>query len=227
MDILFMVVSSCKKCGEPNFLTPHANNNNSLAVLGSLILTSVIAAPLLNQPAQTETGKGDDVFKVIMTIFDVDESKGDVVAIVTANNDVAKVKLFDALGPEVVPINASEEAGHFIEYVATFPNFTVNTGDEYKACVATVKNLELACKIGNNSPAPRPEFVDLSLSTSNSSGSEQVTTEEGDSGNDENADTTDEGSEEDNLSPGISPLYGNIQPGNLSQAEIDAIDRMH
>jgi hypothetical protein len=129
-------------------------NKNILVVLGSLlILTSVIAAPLLNQLAQAETGKGADVFKVIMTIFDVDESKGDVVAIVTANNDVAKVKLFDALGPEVVPINASEGGGHFIEYVATFPNVTVNTGDEYKACVATVKNLELVCKIGNNSPA--------------------------------------------------------------------------
>lgn len=203
-------------------------NNNSLAVLGSLlILTSVIAAPLLNQPAPAETGKGADVFKVIMTIFDVDESKGDVVAIVTADNDVAKVKLFDALGPEVVPINASEGGGHFIEYVATFPNVTVNPGDEYKACVATVKNLELVCKIGNNSPAARPEFVDLSLNTSSSSGSEQVTTEEGDSGNDENAETTDEGSEKDNLSQGISPLYDNILPGNLSQAEIDAIDRMH
>jgi hypothetical protein len=103
----------------------------------------------------------------------------------------------------------------------------VNTGDEYKACVATVKNLELVCKMGNNSPAPRPEFVDLSLSTSSSSGSEQVTTEGGDSGNNENADTVDEASEEDNLSQGISPLYGNILPGNLSQAEIDAIDRMH
>jgi hypothetical protein len=137
------------------------------------------------------------------------------------------VKLFDALGPEVVPINASEGGGQFIEYVATFPNVTVNTGEEYKACVATVKNLELVCKIGNNSPAARPEFVDLSLNTSSSSGSEQVTTEEGDSGNDENADTTDEGSEEDNLSSGISPVPGSTLPGNLSQAEIDAIDRMH
>jgi hypothetical protein len=216
-----------KYSSSPDLSSNIKYNSNSLAFLGSLILTSVIAAPLFNQPAQAETGKGDDVFKVIMTIFDVDESKGDVVAIVTANNDVAKMKLFDALGPEVVPINASEGAGHFIEYVATFPNVTVNTGDEYKACVATVKNLELVCKIGNNSAAPRPEFVDLSLSTSGSSGSEQVTTEEGDSGNDENADTTDEGSEEDNQSPGVSPLYGNVLPGNLSQAEIDAIDRMH
>ena len=85
-------------------------------------------------PIQAETGKGKDVFKVIMTIFGVDESKGDVVAIVTAKDEQAKVKLFDASGPEVVPLNATEGGGHLIEYVATFPNLTVNSGDEYKAC---------------------------------------------------------------------------------------------
>ena len=190
-------------------------NTNSSGILGSLlVILSVIAAPQLNYPTQAETGIGADVFKVIMTIFDVDESKGDVVAIVTAKNDVAKVKLFDALGPGVVPINASEGGGRFIEYVATFPNVTVNAGDEYKACVATVKNLELICKTGNNSPAARPEFVDLSLNASSNS-SEQVTIEEGDigdgsdgegdSGDEDNTDT-DEGVEEDNVSPGIPTI---------------------
>ena len=131
-----------------------------------LVLTSTVIASITINPVQAETGKGTDVFKVIMTIFGVEESKGDVVAIVTAKNEVAKMKLFDALGPEVVPINASEGGGHFIEYVATFPNVTVNSGDEYKVCIATVKNLELICKIGNISPAARPEFVDLSLNAS-------------------------------------------------------------
>jgi hypothetical protein len=180
-----------------------------------LVLTSTVIAAITINPVLAETGKGADVFKVILTIFGVDESEGDVVAIVTAKNEVAKVKLFDALGPEVVPINASEGGGHFIEYVATFPNVTVNSGDEYKACVATIKNLELICKIGNNSPAARPEFVDLSLNASSSSGSDQVTTEEGDSGdeNDGEGDTgnedntdSDEGVEEDNVSPGIPPV---------------------
>jgi hypothetical protein len=50
-----------------------------------------------------------------------------------------------------------------IEYVATFPNVTVNAGDEYDACVMTTKDLEPICTTGNNSPASRPEFVDLSL----------------------------------------------------------------
>jgi hypothetical protein len=37
--------------------------------------------------------------------------------------------LFDESGPEVVPLNASEGGGHLIEYVATFPNVTVNSSD--------------------------------------------------------------------------------------------------
>jgi hypothetical protein len=174
----------------------------------------VVTALPLNYPTQAETGKGTDVFRVIMTIFGVDESVGDVIAIVTAKNEAAKVKLFNASGPEVTPLNASETGGHLIEYVATFPNVAVNSGDEFKACVATVKDLELICKIGNNSPAARPEFIDLSLNAS-SSGIEQGTVDEavngnendgeGDSGNEDNTETTDEGIEED-VSPGMPPI---------------------
>jgi hypothetical protein len=148
------------------------------AVIVMILLT--FAATFKINPIQAETGKGKDVFKVIMTIFGVDESKGDVVAIVTAKDEQAKVKLFDASGPAVVPLNATEGGGHLIEYVATFPNLTVNSGDEYKACVATVKDLELICKSGNNSPAARPEFADLSLNETSTINTQQATTEEGD-----------------------------------------------
>ena len=107
----------------------HIQGRIAILLFIGLVLTSTVVAATTITPVQAETGKGADVFKVIMTIFGVDESKGDVVAIVTAKNEVAKVKLLDALGPEVVPINASEGGGHFIEYVATFPNITVNSGD--------------------------------------------------------------------------------------------------
>src|SRR5215217_1535895 len=162
------------------------------AAVVMIILTTT--ALITTHPIQAETGKGDDIFKVIMTIFGVDESKGDVVAIVTAKDEQAKVKLFDASGPAVVPLNASEGGGHLIEYVATFPNLTVNSGEEYKACVATVKDLELTCKSGNNSPAARPEFVDLSLNAS-SNEVEQATIEEEDSEEEEVGDETDESEE--------------------------------
>ena len=193
----------------------------SLSLLG-VILTSLVVSGITASPVQAETGQGTDIFKVIMTIFGVDESNGDVIAIVTAKDEAARVKLFDALGPEVVPLNASEGGGHLIEYVATFPNLTMNSGEGYKACIATVKNLELMCKTGDNSPASRPEFVDLSLNTTRgdvqqatAAEGEETTTvaEEGDS-NDEvqeevvaqTDETESEAEEGDDLSPRAPPI---------------------
>lgn len=186
--------------------------NISVLLLIGVILTSLIATPI-KSPVQAETGQGEDIFRVIMTIFGVDESKGDVIAIVTAKDQEGKIKLFDASGPEVVPLNASEGGGHLIEYTATFPNLTINSGEEYRACIATVKDLELICKTGNNSPATRPEFVDLSLNATSGdveqatvAEEEEITEEDGDSGDQEDvADETDEVEEENNVSPGIPP----------------------
>ena len=179
------------------------NKRNTFLLLIGVILTIVLVT---TNPIQAQTGKGTDIFKVIMTIFGVDESKGDVVAIVTVKDEQAKVKLFDASGPAVVPLsNVSEGGGHLIEYVATFPNLTVNAGDKYNACVTTVKDLELICKSDNNSPAARPEFVDLSLNAS-SGYVEQVTVEEEGSSDEEAGDETDEAEEENDVSPGIPPI---------------------
>jgi hypothetical protein len=41
------------------------------------------------------------------------------------------------------------------------PNTTVNVGDEYKVWALTIKDSNLVCQTGNNSPATRPEFIDL------------------------------------------------------------------
>ena len=166
-----------------------------------IVLISIAVVFITTSPVHAETGLGTDIFKVILTIFGVDESKGDVIAIVTAKDQDAKVKLFDASGPEVVPLNVSEGGGHLIEYVATFPNLTMNSGEGYKACIATVKNLELMCKTGDNSPASRPEFVDLSLNTTRgdvqqatAAEGEETTTvaEEGDSNDEDQEEVVDQ-----------------------------------
>jgi hypothetical protein len=144
------------------------NNIKILLFVGAILLTSAI---ITTSPAQAETGKGKDIFKVIMTIFGADKSKGDLVALVTVNNgEASKVKFLDtdALSSSTLSTSApsatNPAAGlDIIEYVATFPNVTVNAGDEYDACVMTTKDLEPICTTGNNSPANRPEFVDLSL----------------------------------------------------------------
>src|SRR5918994_6218058 len=150
-------------------------------ILGTLL--TLFAALFTVTPIQAETGKGEDIFKVIMTIFEVDKSKGDVVAIVTANNgEASRVKFLDSEAPYVVPINSSgggsSSSSHLVEYVATFPNVTVNAGEEYKACVLTTKDLELICSTGNNSPANRPEFVDISLNATGGGSVEQTRIEE-------------------------------------------------
>ena len=177
------------------------SKRGSVLLLLSAILTSALITP---HSIQAETGQGTDIFRVITTIFGVDESKGDVIAIVTAKDEAAKVKLFDASGPEVIPLNTSEGGGHLIEYVATFPNVTINSGEGYKACIATVKDLELICKTGQNSPASRPEFVDLSLNATGGDVEQATVEEEIESDNDEEDVTVDDETEGDAVSPGIS-----------------------
>jgi hypothetical protein len=56
--------------------------NTAILVFIGLILTLTTFA-FTTSPVQAETGIGQDVFRVIMSIFGVDETKGDVVAIVT------------------------------------------------------------------------------------------------------------------------------------------------
>jgi hypothetical protein len=161
-----------------NVIKKRVNN-----VTGSFgIFVVVLAATLIIDPVQAETGKGEDIFKVIMTIFEADKSKGDVVAIVTANNgEASKVKFLDTGPPPklpnptaLTPITSPGTNGGIIEYVATFPNVTVNVGTEYKACVITTKSMDLACTTGNNSPAARPEFVDISLNISRGAGESTI-----------------------------------------------------
>jgi hypothetical protein len=157
-----------------------------LLLIGAILTSSLITI----RPIQGETGKGDDIFKVILTVFGADKSKGDIVAVVTVNNgEASRVKFLDtdkvlattSSNPSTLPASTTNLAagGGIIEYVATFPNVTVNAGDEYKVCALPVKTLELICTTGNNSPAHRPEFVDLSLNTT--SEVEQALRQEGSS----------------------------------------------
>ena len=127
------------------------DNKTAFLLLIGVVMTNSVAI----HRALAETGKGDDVFRVIMTIFGVDKSKGDVVAILTVNNgEASKVRFLDS---------DIAGTGGIIEYVATFPNVTVNAAEPYEACVLPVKTLDPICTTGNNSPAARPEFVDISL----------------------------------------------------------------
>lgn len=93
------------------------------------IFTAFLAATFNIYPIQAETGKGEDIFRVILTIFEADKSKGDVVAIVTANNgEASKVKFLDTDEEGLTSSNVNSStpsttnptAVGIIEYVATF-----------------------------------------------------------------------------------------------------------
>jgi hypothetical protein len=171
----------------PSWSIKRATIMPSMILVGVVFLTIAMSHSMPINLVYAETGKGTDIFRVIMTVFGVENTKGDVIAIVTANNgDVSKVKFLETeafkpassnLTSLVLTPNPNSNAG-IMEYVATFPNVTVNTGAEYKACVMTTKDLELLCKTGHNSPASRPEFIDINLDEVTSSGTEQLETEE-------------------------------------------------
>src|SRR5215216_7138887 len=163
-------------------------------------------------PIQAETGKGTDVFKVILSLFDITPTTGDVVAIVTVNGE-SKVKTFETAN---IAINASTGGG-IQQYIATFPNVNVNVGDEYKACallLADVSADSLLCKTGFNSPAKRPEFIDLSLANGSEASSaieappaEEVEEEEEEADEeevDEEEEVEDE-EEADEVAPPVTP----------------------
>jgi hypothetical protein len=160
----------------------------SLVISAAIILlTIVVSKNILVNMISAETGKGTDIFKVILTIFGVDNTKGDVIALVTVNNgEASRVKFLETEAFKPVPSNMSSlvmapnpnSNAAIMEYVATFPNVTVNSGAEYKACVMTTKDLELLCKSGQNSPASRPEFIDLNLDEAKATGTERFETEE-------------------------------------------------
>jgi hypothetical protein len=129
---------------EPNYL------------MKSMIITGLIVAIVFTNvnllfKVNAETGVGKDVFKVIVTLFDITNSTKDIVTLVNVN-DQTKIKLFNAENPE---------GQDKVSYALTFPNLTVNDGDPYTVCTIKVDTFKLDCIKGKNSPLNRPEFVDI------------------------------------------------------------------
>ena len=124
-------------------------------IVTSFIFTIVLVNANLLAKATAETGVGKDVFKVIVTLFDITNSTKDITTIVNVK-DQTKVKVFNAENPE-------SEVEDKVSYTMTFPNLTVNDGEPYSVCTVSVEDFELNCIEGNNSPLNRPEFVDIDV----------------------------------------------------------------
>lgn len=124
-------------------------------IVTSFIFTIVLVNANLLAEATAETGVGKDVFKVIVTLFDITNSTKDITTIVNVK-DQTKVKVFNAENPE-------SEVEDKVSYTMTFPNLTVDDGEPYSVCTVSVEDFELNCIEGNNSPLNRPEFVDIDV----------------------------------------------------------------
>ena len=140
-----------------------------LLFASALAMIFVVAGstyPFQFNSVSAETGSGTDIFRVIVTIMGADkDTTGDVVPLVTVN-DHSRLKLINIGDSSMANASsASIKENKIIEYVATFPNVTVNAGDEYKTCVLPMKTLKLICAEGTNSPGKRPEIVDVNLNS--------------------------------------------------------------
>jgi hypothetical protein len=158
------------------------NNIKALASLTSVsigISIFVISTVMLITPEfrtlYAETGTGKDVFKVIVSVFDISNETGDIVTTVNVNGN-SKVKSFDSDYLNFWPASDNSST-RLIEYIATFPGIEVKPGDNYKACVLVVETANTICKEGANSLGKRPEIVDISLDSDSSTAAVKVATE--------------------------------------------------
>ncbi|MGE5706497.1 MAG: hypothetical protein ACM3XP_07260 [Nitrososphaerales archaeon] len=168
----------------------------------------------INVDAQTK----ENSFDVILTLFGVNKNTGDVITFSSSEN-ITHFKIFDPY----------EELayGDTSEVLFNFNGTEVNAGDTFTTCILTIKDISVICKNGENSPAKRPEIVDINLVSDKATkievqnimskvGSEKD--EDEDQGNnDEEEDSTDNQDEDEDDKEGKNPIIDSeiiqVQPG--------------
>lgn len=182
-----------------------------------IALTTAIISPTndnINVDAQTK----ENSFDVILTLFGVNKNTGDVITFSSSEN-ITHFKIFDPY----------EELayGDTSEVLFNFNGTEVNAGDTFTTCILTIKDISVICKNGENSPAKRPEIVDINLVSDKATkievqnimskvGSEKD--EDEDQGNnDEEEDSTDNQDEDEDDKEGKNPIIDSeiiqVQPG--------------
>ena len=166
------------------FTTATKNRPVAIITVIAIIITMSVQSSLNVGYAQTTSVKEkEDVFKVIVTLFGIEPTTGNIVTFVTIDN-MSNVKAFDA-AKYYIPIDTTEssnntinathgssngiEGSGIVELNLAFPNATsIKSGDEYRACSIVVKDLRMVCETGVNTPALRAENVDMHMDTAQS-----------------------------------------------------------
>src|SRR5262245_17309335 len=141
-----------------------------VAVAAIFIVGNILSLSLSNR-VYGESGVGKDIFKVVVSIFGMTSDTGDIIATVNVNGH-SKVRFFGLSQENLTSAqNSSTQRERILTFAASFPGLLVNPGDSYKACVITLNDMHVKCNEGHNSPASRPEFVDISLGKGTKGGS--------------------------------------------------------
>lgn len=171
-----------------------------------IALTTAIISPTndnINVDAQTK----ENSFDVILTLFGVNKNTGDVITFSSSEN-ITHFKIFDPY----------EELayGDTSEVLFNFNGTEVNAGDTFTTCILTIKDISVICKNGENSPAKRPEIVDINLVSDKATKIEvqnimsKVASEkdedEDQGNNDEEEDSTDNQDEDEDDNEGKNPI---------------------
>jgi hypothetical protein len=173
-NILLLIVS---------MKSPLFTNTKNLLLIATIVIISTISMPFQTSLdvgyAQTKSSSVDqkkDVFKVVVTLFGVEPTAGSMVTFVTINN-MSTVKTFDA-SKYYIPIDGITTTattsytktggsgdGGLVELHYSFPNTTssIKSGDEFRVCAMVLKDLQMVCQTGVNTPALRAENVDMYL----------------------------------------------------------------
>lgn len=167
----------------------------------------------INVDAQTR----ENSFDVILTLFGVNKNTGDVITFSSSEN-ITHFKIFDPYDELTY--------GDTSEVSFNFNGTEVNAGDTFTTCILTIKDISVICKNGENSPAKRPEIVDINLVSDKATKIEvqnimsQVVSEDKDEdeqNNDEEEDATDKqdkGKDDtEDKNPVIDSEIIQVQPG--------------
>lgn len=133
------------------------------------LLFSIILGYVSISKVMAESGVGNDVFKLVVSLYGITNSTKDIVTIANVH-DSTKIKLFN-------PQNPDTEGSDKVSYVFTFPGVAVDNGERYNVCTVGVADFKLKCEHGNNSPLNRPEFVDINVAQGSSEKVSEKTTE--------------------------------------------------
>lgn len=131
----------------------------SLLILSTTISSSSSLIPVQAQQQKATPSAVKDIFRIIVTLFGIDRNIGDVVTFVNVNN-ITQSKVYNPLEEKFLSTNGHNGTS---EVVFTFLNETINAGSKFTVCNMIVKELSIICQGGTNSPAARPEIVDLEL----------------------------------------------------------------